>query len=148
MKAIATFALALGVLGFAGLVGRAEDKKKDAGDGPKLDGKYTLVSGKKNGTPVDEEAKKGKYTFTADKITIEGMGVKFVMGYKIDPKATPMAIDMEILEGPEGTKGSKAAGIIEAKDDTLKLAYTMEKDKRPKGFDGKEGFHFELKKAK
>ncbi len=61
MKTIATFALALGALGFAGLAGSAEDKKKDAGDGPKLDGKYTLVSGKKNGVAIDEEAKKGKY---------------------------------------------------------------------------------------
>ncbi len=148
MKTIATFALGLGMLGFLGLTARAEEKKKEAAELLKLEGKYTLVSGKKNGTALDEEAKKGKYTFTTDKITIEGMGVKFVMGYKVDAKATPMTIDMEILEGPEGTKGSKALGIIELKEDTLKIAYSLEKEKRPKVFDGKEGFHFELKKMK
>ena len=152
MKTIAAFALGLGMLGFLGLPARAEDKKEDKkedkGDASKLEGKYTLVSGKKNGAAIDEEAKKGKFSITAEKITIEGMGVKFVMGYKVDAKASPMTIDMEILEGPEGTKGSKALGILEMKDDTLKLAYSLDKDKRPKDFDGKAGFLFELKKAK
>lgn len=149
MKTIATFVLGLGMLGFLGLTVRAEEKKKeDKGDGLKLEGKYALVAGKKSGAAIDEEAKKGKYSFTADKITIEGMGVKFVIGYKVDAKATPMTIDMEILEGPEGTKGAKALGIIEAKEDIVKLAYSIEKDKRPKTFEGKEGFFFELKRAK
>jgi len=158
MKTIAAFALGLGMMAFLGLpIARTQDKKDEKkdekkteakGDAPKLEGKYTLVSGKKNDKPIDEDAKKGTYTFTADKVTIEGMGVKFVMGYKVDAKTDPVNIDMEILEGPEGTKGSKAQGIVEMKGDTLKLAYMMEKDKRPKTFDGKEGFSFELKKAK
>lgn len=152
MKTIAAFALGLGMLAFVGLPARAEDKKEDKkeekGDPSKLEGKYTLVSGKKNGAAVDEEAKKAKFSFTADKITIEGMGVKFVMGYKVDAKASPQGIDLEILEGPEGTKGAKALGIFELKDDTLKLAYLVDKEKRPKDFDGKSGFLFELKRAK
>jgi uncharacterized protein (TIGR03067 family) len=146
MKTFAAFALWLGLLGWVGLSAQAQDKK----EAPKLEGKYNLVGGKTKGKDLDDEAKKGTYTFTADKITIEGMGMKFVMGYKIDPKTTPMNVDMEILEGPEGTKGSKAQGIIEVKGDTVKLAYTMEKDKRPKDFDGKEATVnvYELKKAK
>jgi len=148
MKTIAKLALAVGMLGFLGLPTRAEEKKKADTDAKKLEGKYTLVSGKKEGAAIDEEAKKSKIAFTADNITIEGMGVKFVMGYKVDAKATPMTIDMEILEGPEGTKGSKAIGIIEAKDGTVKLAYSLDKEKRPKDFEGKAGFFFELKKQK
>jgi uncharacterized protein (TIGR03067 family) len=149
MKTITTFVLGLGMLGFLGLMVRAEEKKKeDKGDGLKLEGTYALVGGKKNGMAVDDDAKKSKFTFTADKITIEGMGVKFVMGYKLDAKATPATIDMVILEGPEGTKGAKALGIIEVKEDVLKLAYSIEKEKRPKTFDGKEGFFFEFKRAK
>jgi uncharacterized protein (TIGR03067 family) len=144
MKTIAAFALGLGLLGWVGLAAQAQDKK----DAPKLEGKYTLVGGKTKGKDLDDEAKKGTYTFAADKVTIEGMGLKFVMSYKIDPKTTPMNVDMEILEGPEGTKGSKAQGIIEVKGDTVKLAYMVEKDKRPKDFEGKEGNMYELKKAK
>ncbi len=137
-----TFALAVGALACLALTSRAADEKTD------LTGKYTLVSGKKNGTAVDDTVKKAEYTATADKFTIKGGEFKFVMGYKIDPKATPVAVDMEILEGPDGSKGTKALGIIEMKGDTLKLAYSLEKDKRPKDFEGKTGFLFELKKEK
>jgi uncharacterized protein (TIGR03067 family) len=146
MKTTAAFALGLGLLGLLGQAA-AQDKKAEA---PKLEGKYTLVAGKVAGKAVGDDAKKAAYAFTADKVTIEGMGVKFVMGYKLDPKASPTSIDMEILDGPEGTKGSKAQGIVELKGDTLKLAYTLEKEKekRPKDFKGDKDFYFELKKGK
>ena len=90
------------------LEARKDEKKADA---PKLEGKYTLVGGKTGGKDIDDEAKKGGFSFTADKITIDGMGMKFVMGYKLDAKVTPIAIDMEILEGPEGAKGTKARAL-------------------------------------
>ncbi|VTR98235.1 unnamed protein product [Gemmata massiliana] len=113
-----------------------------------LAGKYTLVAGKKNGADVDETAKKATYTATEDKFTISGGDVKFVMKYRLDTAVTPATIDMEIVEGPDGTKGSKALGIVELKDGTLKLAYSVEKDKRAKDFEGKSGYYFELKKEK
>jgi uncharacterized protein (TIGR03067 family) len=139
MKAIA---LTLGLAACAALSAGAADEKID------LAGKYTLVSGKKNGAAVDDSAKKAKYSATADKFTIDGGDMKFVMSYKLDTKASPVAIDMEILEGPEGTKGSKAVGIVEMKGDILKLAYSLDKEKRPKNFEGKDGFYMELKKQK
>jgi uncharacterized protein (TIGR03067 family) len=149
MKIVSTLALGIGLTGVLGLAAIAQDKK---GEAPKLDGKYTLTSGKKDGGAVSDDAKKGAYTISADKFTIESMGLKFVMGYKLDAKATPVNIDMEILEGPDGAKGLKALGIVELKGDVLKLAYSpildKEKDMRPKDFEGKKGFSFELKKAK
>ena len=81
MKTIAAFALGLGMLASVGLAARAQDKK---GEAPKLEGKYMLVAGKKDGTAIGDDAKKGSYTFSTDKVTIEGMGVKFVMGYKLE----------------------------------------------------------------
>lgn len=147
MKTLAV--LTLGLVTCAGLAARADDKKADA---PKLAGTYKLVAGKKNGEAVGDESKKGKYTIDAKTFTIWGGDKKaFVMGYKLDPKTTPVAIDMEILESEifPDTKGSKAYGIVEQKGDTLKLAYVeKEKDKRPKDFSGKEGFAFEFKKEK
>jgi uncharacterized protein (TIGR03067 family) len=142
MKTIAAFALGLGLLASAGLAAGQKD------EAPKLEGKYKLTGGKKDGTDIGDDSKKGEYTITADKITIKGQDASFVMGYKLDPKAKPVNIDMEILEGVEGTKGSKAEGIVELKGDALKLAYSIEKGKRPKNFDGKEGFMFEFKKEK
>lgn len=137
-----TFALAVGLVACAALAARAADEKLD------LPGTYTLVAGKKNGADVDEVAKKAQYTVTADKFTIKGGEFKFVMGYKLDAKASPAQIDMEILEGPDGSKGTKAVGIVEVKGDTLKIAYSLDKEKRPKDFDGKAGYYFELKKDK
>jgi hypothetical protein len=55
---------------------------------------------------------------------------------------------MAVAEGPDGTKGIVAVGIIEVKGDTLKLAYSLDKEKRPKDFEGKTGYLIELKKAK
>jgi uncharacterized protein (TIGR03067 family) len=139
MKLLTACVLTLGV----GLVCQAEDKKTDA---PKIAGTYKLVSGKKMGTPVGDDAKKPVYTIDDKKITIADKDGKFVMSYKIDGKN----IDMEILEAPfDGLKGTKGYGIFEFKDGTLKLAYGTEKDaNRPKNFEGKDGFYFELKKDK
>jgi uncharacterized protein (TIGR03067 family) len=147
MKTIAAFALGLGVLGFLGSLSTAQEKDKEK-KSPKLEGKYTLTGGKVNGNAVSDDSKKAEYTFTAEKVTIKGKDFTFVMSYKIDATAEPMKVDMEILEGPEGAKGSKAQGIIEAKDDVVKLAYSIEKDKRPKDFKGESDYLFELKKAK
>jgi len=143
MKTTAAIALGFGLCVSMGLAARAQEKK---GAAPKLEGKYTLTAGTIKGNKIDDAAKKGSYAFTADRITIEGMGIKFVMSYKLDAKTTPPNIDMEILEGPEGTKGTKAQGIVEKKGDVVKLAYSTDKDKRPKDFDGKDSFSFELKK--
>ncbi len=136
------FTLVAGLVACFALTTHAADEKID------LSGKYTLVAGKKNGTAVDDTTKKAEYSATADKFTIKGGEFKFVMGYKVDASAKPANIDMEILEGPEGSKGTKAVGIVEVKDDIVKLAYSLDKDKRPKDFDGKTGFYFELKKEK
>jgi uncharacterized protein (TIGR03067 family) len=140
-RGMKTFALAFVLLTCAGLVARADDKID-------LAGKYTVVSGKKNGADIDEKSKKAKYTATADTFTVEGGDVKFVIGYKLKADATPVEIDMSIAEGTDGTKGITAFGIIEVKGDTLKLAYALDKEKRPKDFDGKAGFLIELKKTK
>ena len=137
------FALAIGLATGLGLSVRAADDKID------LSGKYALVSGKKNGADVDEKAKKATYTATADTFTIANGDVKFEFSYKLKPGTTPVEIDMAIVSGPEGTpKGALAVGIVEAKGDLLKLAYSLDKEKRPKDFEGKAGYYMELKKVK
>lgn len=136
-----TFAPAVVLAAFLGLAARADEKID-------LSGKYTVVSGKKNGADIDEKAKKATYTVTVDTFTIAGGDQKFVISYKLKPGTKPVEIDMSIAEGPEGTKGAIAVGIIEQKGDTLKLAYSLDKEKRPKDFEGKTGYLMELKKAK
>lgn len=137
-----TFAMAVGLAACLTLPTRAADDKID------ISGKYTVVSGKKNGADIDEKAKKASYTITKDTVTIAGGEQKFVISYKIKPDTKPTEIDMSVSEGPDGTKGAVAVGIIEQKGDTLKLAYSLDKEKRPKDFEGKAGYLVELKKAK
>lgn len=110
-----------------------------------LEGKYRLLDGKVQGKAVDEAAKKAQYRFTADTITITGQGVTYVIAYKLDVQSKPMAIDLMIVKGPEGTKGSKAAGIVAREGKQLKLAYTW-KGERPSDFSGKEGMYFLLER--
>ena len=136
-----TFALAAAVV----LAGVGPVRAADKVD---LSGKYEVVSGKKEGKPIDEKAKKAKYSATADTFTIEAGGVKMVIGFTLKPGTTPAEIDMVMSEGPDGTKGIVALGIFEQKGDTLKLAYSLDKEKRPKDFDGKSGYLIELKKVK
>jgi uncharacterized protein (TIGR03067 family) len=135
-----TFAVAAGVLFALGLAARAEDNID-------LSGKYSLVGGKVEGKNFDERAKKAKYSATADTFTVEGKGQKFVFSYKVKP-GTPAEIDMAVLEGPPGTKGAVAVGIVQVKGDAVKLAYSLDKEKRPKDFEGKSDYLIELKKLK
>jgi hypothetical protein len=73
-----------------------------------------------------------------------------VISYKLDGTATPTKVEMKILEAPAAyadAEGARAYGLVAAKGDTLKLAYSLDKEKRPTDFSGKHGFAFELKKA-
>ncbi|MCS6864123.1 MAG: TIGR03067 domain-containing protein [Gemmataceae bacterium] len=113
-----------------------------------LSGNYEVVRGKKEGRDIDEKAKKAKYSATTDTFTIEAGDVKMVISYTLKPGTSPREIDMVMSAGPDGTKGIAAYGIVEVKDDTLKLAYSLNKDKRPSDFEGKTGYVIELKKIK
>jgi uncharacterized protein (TIGR03067 family) len=72
-----------------------------------------------------------------------------VMAYKIDAKATPVAITMTGKEGP--SKDFVSEGIIEIKGDEVKLCYAMPKEERPKKFESPKDskiLYFIMKKAK
>lgn len=137
--------LTLGFAACAALTLGAQEKNA----APNITGTYKLVGGKEDGKPVSDDAKKGTYTIGAKSITISDAEGKFVISYKLDASVKPVAIDMEIQEAPmPDAKGMKGYGIVELKGDTLKLAYAMDKNSRPKDFKGDKGHSFELKKEK
>ena len=111
------------------------------------EGNYRLLEGKIQGKPLDEAARKAEYHIDAKSITIKGKGAAFVIQYQLDTSMEPIGIDMIIVKGPEGTKGSKAVGIVAFDGKQVKLAYAMS-DKRPVDFSGKEGMYFLLEKLK
>lgn len=138
--------LAAGLVGFAGVTGAAADEKKTA---PKIEGAYTIVSGKKDGVDAGDKAKGTPVKIDAKTIVLGEKDEKFVIDYKLDGAASPAKLDLVIREAPApfaDAKGAKAYGILLQKGDTLKLAYTLDPDARPKDFSGKSGFAFELKK--
>jgi uncharacterized protein (TIGR03067 family) len=136
------------------MLARADDANKDAKfDAKKLEGKWTYVSGKKAGENSAKESLMGTVEITKDKFNIPGPEMKTMpVGYKLDAKESPAKIDLEILDGM--FKGGKAEGIIEVKDDELKLCYVMVMGadaKRPTKFESTKdngAFYFVLKRMK
>lgn len=122
----------------------AEDKPLDA---KKLEGKWTFVSGMKNGSEAGDEMKKAEFEITKDTMTLNNNGQAFKFKFTIDSKASPAAIDLEITESPFGA-GMKAKGIISLDGDDCKLCYIPMGEDRPKKFDGKDAFLFVLKRKK
>ena len=146
MKPVISLSLVV-ALGVA-LTARAEDAKFDAS---KMEGKWTYVSGKKAGADSAKEALMGTVEITKDKITIPGPdGKSFSIGYKLDVKPSPVKVDLEILDGD--FKGGMAEGIIELKDDELKICYglTSMGGKRPEKFESTKdnGAHYFVLKRK
>lgn len=123
---------------------RAEDKAFDA---KKLQGKWTFVSGMKNGTEAGEEMKKAEFEIVKDVMTLTNMGQVFKFKFTTEGKTNPANIDLEMTESPFGA-GMKAKGIISVDGDDFKLCYMPMGDERPKKFDGKDAFLFVLKRKK
>ncbi|HYH67988.1 MAG TPA: hypothetical protein VD866_25045 [Urbifossiella sp.] len=139
-------ALLAGLVGFGGVV-TADDKAA-----PKVEGSYTIVSGVKDGEKltVEKDGKPTTVTIDAKSIYLGEKGKGFKIAYKLVGTDSPTKVEMKILEAPppyNDAKGTPAYGLVAAKGDTLKLAYSLDKEKQPTDFSGKNGFAFEMKKA-
>jgi len=117
----------------------AQDKKKpDDNKGDKvgkLDGTYTIVSGKRDGMDLPKKdfehsvvVFQGNKIFGHDKDKKEFFGATF----KIDASSKPWKISM-ISTSPK--KGEPADGVIEVSGDTIRLAYNLPGGKVPTSFD-------------
>ncbi|QDU22436.1 hypothetical protein [Urbifossiella limnaea] len=138
--------LVAGIVGFGGVV-TADEKAA-----PKIEGTYTIVGGVKDGVKakVDQDGKPTVVTIDAKQVFLGEKGKGFVIAYKLVGTDSPTKMEMKILDAPPpfaDAKGAQAYGLIAAKGDTLKLAYSLDKEKQPTDFSGKHGFAFELKKS-
>jgi uncharacterized protein (TIGR03067 family) len=126
--------LACGLL--ATLIAAGDDPQPAALKPELLIGTWTLTAGVKDGVKWDKP--EGDVTVTKDKIALKAEdGTVFEFGYKLDLKAKPVAIDLEIL-APEGFKGAKAKGIIAVENNVTKLAYHPMMGDRPQNFNAKK----------
>lgn len=138
--------LCASVLALCCLVNLNADDKKEF-DAKKLEGKWTFVSGMKNGAEAGEDMKKAEFEIVKDVMTLTNMGQVFKFKFTTEGKTNPANIDLEMTESPFGG-GMKAKGIVSVEGDEFKLCYIPMGDKRPEKFDGKEAFFFVLKKKK
>jgi uncharacterized protein (TIGR03067 family) len=153
MKTLTTLGVALVAVALAAGAEEKTDKKDAVLDPAKLVGEWAYVSGTRAGEKVDQERLAGKITITKDQIEIPaGPDAKFIIAYKINTKASPATIDMDIKDGP--VKEGKALGIVSLKGDELQLCYVNidgEDAKRPAKFEStkdNKAFYFTLKRAK
>jgi uncharacterized protein (TIGR03067 family) len=137
---------------FAGLA-IAEDKKEAPKfDATKMIGKWGITGGSKDGAKVDVEKYKDTEAsyleVTKDKLTLKSPDGAFEFNYKINDKASPVEIDLEITS--EIAKGAKATGIVKLDGDTLSICYPAMGGEKPKDFEAKEKsghYSFTMKRA-
>lgn len=128
---------------------KADAKKQEAKQDCEVSiaGTWSVKSGERAGSEVDEERFPESITITDESITIPTPGGDFVMAYEIVSDESPYHVDMEITEGPgEGT----ALGIVKMEDGMLSLCYDPMGAKRPEAFETTEEngfFMFAMKKA-
>lgn len=130
---------------------KKDGKKSAAFDAAKLIADWTYATGTRAGEKVAQERLQGKVKITKDTLTLPAPpgAPQFVIGYKLDVKATPVTIDMEIKDGP--VKEGKAKGIIALDGDEIKLCYHPTGGDRPIKFESTKengAFLFVLKRAK
>ena len=135
---------------------KKEEKKNEKAkfDIKKLEGKWIIVEGMKNGNKVDGEKDKEPMIVTKDTMTMTADTMKFEFKYTVDDKTDPASIELEIIS--DTFKGAKAPGIVKLDGDKLMLAYGVNSTepekpgKRPTDFTGKkdsEAYSFIYKRA-
>jgi uncharacterized protein (TIGR03067 family) len=111
----------------------------------KLDGRWKIQSAEKGGQAAPPGFKEAvTFIFAGDKLTLhfksEGKEDKKVSAIKIDASKKPHHIDITPESGPE--KGKTMPGIIELKDETLKLCVNDGGKDRPTEFKSPEKSNF------
>lgn len=118
-------------------------------DTKKLEGDWTIVSGKRDGKPIPaDEIKGARVTFTKDQIVGTDKDKKrlFAATYTVDDTTKPYTLRMT---GLYPKRGEKAEGVIEVSGDTAKLCYNLPGGKPARNFEAGEKQHcFVLKKAR
>jgi uncharacterized protein (TIGR03067 family) len=102
-------------------------------DATKMVGTWTFVSSERGGEKAGQDRLKSKVVLTKDVLTIKGEDGQFVMKYKLDTSQDPVSIEMTISESPFGA-GATAKGIVDFKDNLLRICYDDQGGKAPEEF--------------
>ncbi len=126
---------------------QVEKQEAETNSGISIEGTFTVKSGERAGTEVDEARFPESIAITDETITIATPGGDFVMSYEIVSDESPYHVDMQIEEGPgEGN----ALGIVKMENGTVALCYDPMGENRPEAFETTEEngfFMFVMEKA-
>jgi uncharacterized protein (TIGR03067 family) len=113
-----------------GLLLAADNTKEKVamGDQEKIQGTWALVSGERNGKPLqDQVIQHIKLIFAGDKLTTQHKDRKTEASFNLDANKTPKEIDLDM-------DGSVGKGIYQLDGDSLKIVHGEVGDARPKDF--------------
>lgn len=128
--------LSLPILVF-GLLASADAKKDEL---KKLEGKWVLVSGEKDGKELSaEEVKAARLSIKGNKHTVHVGGDVIKGTHKLDASTSPASIDATDTEGP--FKGKTTHGIYEVKGSEFKVCFSNPGKPRPKDFKSGDFVH-------
>lgn len=128
------FALALTLVAFVPVLGRADDK---ADEWKGLAGKWTIEKAVLGGTDATGTLSAAVLTITEGKYTLELGGQEDKGTLVLDLVKKPKHMDIAGTEG--ANKGKKYPAIYELSGDTLKICYALEGETRPTGFESEAG---------
>jgi uncharacterized protein (TIGR03067 family) len=97
----------------------ADDKQK-----PKLEGQHPIIAGERDGKALtDNDIKGATFRFTDDKVVgATKDGTEFLVGtFTLDSTKTPCVIVMKLTQGSD--KGKELKGLVERKDNTIRIIY-------------------------
>jgi uncharacterized protein (TIGR03067 family) len=135
-------ALAVSVAG--GSPAGGQEKDPTAGDRKRLAGAWKVVGLETDGRPRAKSAYPNTImTFEGDTVTLAEQGyAPLVLQVKLDPAASPKAIDLISQDGPR--KGATMPGIYELDGDDLRICLRIGKPARPTELRTKAGDDTEL----
>jgi uncharacterized protein (TIGR03067 family) len=112
----------------------ADDKDK-----PKLEGQHPIIAGERDGKALTDNDIKGcTFRFTGDKVVgATKDGTEFLVGtYTLDSSKKPCEIVMKLTQGSD--KGKELKGLIERKDNTIRIIYAGPGAEAPTEFKTKQ----------
>jgi uncharacterized protein (TIGR03067 family) len=113
---------------------------RSADEKPKLDGQHQIIAGERDGKALAEDTFKGAtFRFAGDKVVgANKSGTEFLVGeFTVDCAKTPCMIVIKPTAGTDKDKELK--GLIERKDDTIRIIYSAPGGAAPTEFKTKEG---------
>jgi uncharacterized protein (TIGR03067 family) len=123
----------------AGLTVQTSLFSADPTEKPKVEGQHAIVAMERNGSAQDEADFKGAtFRFTDGKLVAANKdGTDFLNAdYTIDADKTPCAIVLKLTAG--SNKGKELPGLIERKDNTIRIIFAHPGGERPTEFKTKE----------